>query len=165
MSAPAGTATLPNLMDVRVLLEDLLGREVEIRGGDAWAPTPADYAAVAEFVDDHLKLRAIAVLDLPLSVHLGAAIGLVPAPGAKDMVESKSPSPMVVENLYEVLNVLSATFNKAGALHLKIYKLHAPGAALPADVAGIARRLTARLDLTASVKGYGGGRLGLVLAD
>ena len=155
---------LPQPKDVRDLLLDLFGRDVDVSVGDAWAPLPKDMAAAAEFVDDRMALRAIALLDLPMAVFAGAAIGLLPAGGARDMVEERMPSTLVEENLYEVLNVLTSVFNTPTAAHVKIAAMQPPGADLPADVAAIVRRLTGRLDLTVSIDGYGTGRLALVLA-
>ncbi len=155
---------LPPPKAVRDLLADLLGRDVDVTVGDAWAPLPRDMAAIAEYVDDHLVLRAMALLDLPLAVYVGASVGLLPAGGAQDMVDERMPSAMVEENLYEVLNVLTAVLNADDSVHVKIAAMHPPGVEPPADVAQIVRRLTGRLDLTVTVDGYGSGRLALVLA-
>lgn len=154
---------LPPIKAVRDLLGDLLGRDVDMLAIDAWAPLPIDRATVAEFVDDHVQLRALAVLDLPLAVYCGAAIGLMPPGGAQDMVEEKLPSSMIVENLYEVLNVLAAVFNTGDNAHVKIASMYPPGAGLPGDVDQHVRCLTGRLDLQVSVDGYGSGRLALVV--
>jgi hypothetical protein len=96
---------LPQPKHVRDMLLDLFGRDVEVNVGDAWSPLPRDMAAAAEFVDDRYGLRAVALLDLPLAVYCGAAIGLLPPGGAQDMVDERMPSSMVEENLYEVLNM------------------------------------------------------------
>jgi hypothetical protein len=155
---------LPQPKAVRDLLLDLFGRDVDVTVSDAWAPMPKDMAAAAEFVDDRMTLRAIALLDLSMAVYAGAAIGLIPAAGAQDMVEERMPTEMVEDNLYEVLNVLTSVFNTASSAHVKIAAMQPPGADLPADVAAIVRRLVGRLDLTVSIDGYGTGRLALVLA-
>ena len=154
---------LPTSKAVRDLLADLLGRSVEVAVGDAWAPLPLDPGAVAEYVDDRLTLRAVALLDLPMAVYAGAAIGLLPPDGAQDMVDERMPSARVEENLYEVLNVLSAVLNGDHTAHVRIAALHPAGVDLPADVAQVVRRRTGRLDLAVDVEGYGAGRLALVL--
>jgi hypothetical protein len=155
---------LPQPKHVRDMLLDLLGRDVEVALGDAWSPLPRDMAAAAEFVDDRYGLRAVALLDLPLAVYAGAAIGLVPAGGAQDMVDERMPTSMVEENLFEVLNVMASLFNTDTSAHVKIAAMQPPGADLPADIAQLVRRLTGRLDLNVSIDGYGEGRLALVLA-
>ena len=159
------TSELPNTKEVRDLLNDLLGRDVEVQVSDAWAPQPLDMAACAEFVDDQLRLRSVAMLDLPLAVFIGASIGLIPAGGAKDMVAERDPSQMVLDNLYEVLNVLTSVFNTGDNPHVKITTMHGPGTAFPGDVSDVVRRLVGRLDLVIDIDGYGKGRLALVVAS
>lgn len=163
MTSPA-YLVLPSPMDVRVLLADLLGRDVEVSDGSAWAPLPHEGAVVAEFVDDNLRLAAVAMCDIKLSGYAGAAVGLMPAGGVEDMIEENSLSPMVVENLYEVLNVLTSVFNKPNQPHVKIGTMHGPGGPLPVDTHVVATRLTNRMDLKISIAGYGVGRLALILA-
>jgi hypothetical protein len=163
VTAPARPTELPQPKAVRDLLGTLLGREVEVEIADAWAPLPRDVAAVAEFVDDHLGLRAVALLDLPMAVHAGASIGLLPAAGAREMIETRRPNALVEENLYEVLSVLASVFNTAEAAHVTIATMHPSGADFPGDVVQIVRKLTGRLDLEVDIDGYGSGRLALVL--
>jgi hypothetical protein len=163
MTTPA-YLMLPAPMEVRVLLTDLLGRDVEVSDGSAWAPLPHEGAVVAEFVDDSLRLAAICMADLQFSAYAGASVGLLPAGGANDMIEENSLSPMVVENLYEVLNVMTSVFNKPNQPHVKITNMHGPGGPLPLDVKKVATRLTNRLDLKTTIAGYGTGRLALILA-
>jgi hypothetical protein len=154
---------LPTPKHVRDLLAELLAREVDVTVDDAWAPLPHDMPAVAEYVDNRLRLHAVAMLDLPLAVHLGAAIGLLPPGGAQGMVDGRAPTAMVEENLFEVLSVLAAVLNSDDSVHVTISPMRPIGARPPADVAQVVRRLTGRLDLTVTVDGYGTGRLAIVL--
>lgn len=154
--------TLPNPKDVRDFLGDLLGRDVTVSVVDAWAPLPVDAPCAAEYLDDTGQLRAVVVADLPLAVHLGAAIGLVPPGGAKDMVAERSPGAMVLANLAEVLNIVAALFNVGTNPHVRLTGVHDPGAPFPSHVAEAARTLAGRLDLEVDVAGYGGGRLALI---
>jgi hypothetical protein len=59
--------------------------------------------------------------------------------------------------------VMAALFNGGGITHSKLYKLYAPGEALPGDIAGLAAAFN-RIDLDAEVAGYGKGALSIVLA-
>src|SRR3954471_9366158 len=90
---------LPPPMVVRNLLEDLLGRDVDVVVGDAWAPLPRDMATTAEYVDDRQTLRAGVLLALPLAIFAGAAVSLVPARGAQEMVTKRLPTILIEENL------------------------------------------------------------------
>ena len=70
---------LPAGMEVRDLLEGMLGRDVDIEtGADAVDPTKFPGAVTGVYVDDQLRLSALVVIDEPLAACLGAAIALIP---------------------------------------------------------------------------------------
>lgn len=153
---------LPAPKDVRDTLEGLLGRDVDVAAGDPFAGDPRAGATYAVYVDDHLRTRAVAVADLPFSAYAGAAIGLVPVGGAELAVEERELSPMLQENLYEVLNICASLLNAAGHPHVKLYAVHHVGETPPADVAAFATVTGRRLDLDTKIALYGTGKLSIV---
>lgn len=155
---------LPQIKSVKDMLTDLLGRDVDVLAIDHWTPEPNEVGVIAEFVDDQQQVRAVAILDLALSVFAGAAIGMLPPGGAQDMVGDHELTPLVQENLFEVLNIASALFNTPGNAHVKIGALLGPEMVVPAQIAPLIPRVTGRLDLAVDIHGYGNGRLGLILA-
>lgn len=155
---------LPNAMQVRDLLEGMLGRDVDVTvGGTHVDPSGAPGAMVAVYTDDSLKLRALSVLDLPLAAYVGAAIALVPPGGAQAAVEDGELPGSIADNVAEVLNVTASLFNADGAPHLRLYSTYAPGDPIPADVAQTATGYLPRIDLDVTVKGYGAGQLSVVV--
>jgi hypothetical protein len=163
--SPVDTAVvpLPVAKPVRDLLLDLLGRNVEVSTVGPWSPEPGEKATYAVYVDDRLATRALAVADLPLSGYAGGAIGLLPPGGVQDAVAEGDLSQLVVENLYEVLNICASLMNAEGTPHVKLHQMFAPGTLPPADVAAWSRTFGRRLDLEVSIAGYGSGRLSFVL--
>ncbi|MPR00095.1 hypothetical protein GB931_19655 [Modestobacter sp. I12A-02628] len=157
------TTLLPAPKDIRDLLTDLVGREVTVAPGEPVMPTPREKSSVSIFVDPQLKVLAVCVMDLPLSGWTAAALALLPPGGVQDAVADGELYPMHVEALYEVVNVLSSIFNTPGAPHAKLHALHAPGETIPLDVLGIASSLGNRIDLDATVAGYGKGKISIVL--
>ena len=155
-------AALPAPKHVRDLLADLLGRDVTVGTGTPVASTKARPAAIAVFADDKLRTIAVSLLDLPLCGATGGALGLLPVAGVNQMVEDKDLSEILLENLYEVVNILSVLFNVPGAPHAKLHKLYAPGEPLPPDIRAYASALGFRIDLDVGVAGYGNGRLSIV---
>jgi hypothetical protein len=155
---------LPPIKDVKDLFDGLLGRTVEISEGKPWNPGAREPAAVAEYVTDRTVLGALAMTDLKLSIFIGAAMGLLPKGGAEDMIDEVDPTPAVMENLYEVLNVLTSTLNLPNSPHLRITRMHSLRAALPADVSALTASIDNRLDLVIDISGYGKGRLAMILA-
>ena len=121
-------------------------------------------AYVASYVDDGMRLSAVAGFDLPLAAYLGAAIGLVPLGGAEACLEDGELTPMLAENVGEVCNVLTTLLNRDGAPHCRLYRVHQPGEPAPNDVAAQLLALGSRVDLQVKVASYGAGRFWLSIA-
>jgi hypothetical protein len=162
MTAPG--MVLPAAKDVRDMLTGLLGKDIAVAPGGPVTPTPDKPVAVAVYVDPHMAVNALCVMDLGAAAYTGAALALLPPGGAQDAVEEDHElTGMLVEALHEVVNVLSALFNVPGAPHSKLHKLYAPGEALPGDIDGLLANFN-RLDLSIDVPTYGKGAISLVLA-
>lgn len=157
-----GTTDLPVAKDVKDVFEGLLGKACEFHEGATLDASGKNL--VATYVDDSLQLRALVAVDLPLAVYSGAAIGLLPPGGAQDLVADGVLPKGHRENAAEVLNILASLFNTAGAPHLRLYGTHAPGEAVPGDVQAHLAKKAGRVDFTVEVKGYGKGKLAVVLA-
>ena len=161
MTAPG--LVLPAAKDVRDMLTGLVGKDVGVAPGAPVTPTPDKPVSVAVYVDPHMAINAICVMDLGASAYTGGALALLPPGGAQDAVEEDGElSGMMVEALHEVVNVLSALLNVPGAPHSKLHKLYAPGEDLPGDIEGMLANFN-RLDLAVEVPGYGQGAISFVL--
>jgi hypothetical protein len=159
----AGTVVLPDPKAVRDMLTGLVGKPVTVSPGGPVTPTPKSPVAVAVYVDPYMNVNALCVMDLAASAYTGGALALLPPGGCQDAVEEDGElTSMLVEALHEVVNVLSALFNTAGAPHSKLNKLYAPGDELPGDIAGMLSAFN-RIDLTVEVPGYGKGGISLVI--
>lgn len=154
---------LPGPFEVRELLEDLLGRQVTVETSAPLAPGPRRPATFGVYVDDTLLIRAMICLDLPLSAYAGAAIGLVPPKVAEEAVALQQLTPLLTENLGEVLNIAVTLFNQDNSDHLRLHAVYPAGSPPPGDVHGAALTLGRRTDLSVSVAGYGSGALSLVI--
>jgi hypothetical protein len=161
MTAPLAPAVLPAPKDVRDLLEGLLGKDVTVAPGQPVSLN--DGAAVAVYVDPQLSTTALCLVDVPLAAWFAGALALLPKGGLEDAIDEGELSDMHLEVVYEVVNVAAAMFNGGGVTHSKLYKLYAPGEAVPADLAGLAAGFN-RIDLSVDVAGYGKGSLSIVLA-
>ncbi|RNL62663.1 hypothetical protein EFK50_12970 [Nocardioides marmoriginsengisoli] len=157
------TSYLPSPKEIRDLFGELLDRDVQVAPNAPLAPTPNNPCTVAVYVDDSLQVTAVVALDLPLSAHAGASIGLVPVAGAEAAIEERTLPEVLRENVYEVLNIAASLFNVNGARHVRLYDVHHAGAPVPGDVLARALTLGRREDLAVEVGGYGGGRLSVVL--
>ena len=157
------TVLLPAAKDVRDMLSGLIGKEVSVSPGAPVTPEPNRPVTVAIFTAPDMSVNALCVMDLGASAYTAAALALLPPGGAQDAVEEdKELSPMLLEALHEVVNVLSALFNTPGAPHSKLDKLVPDGDDVPGDIAGMLAGFN-RLDLAIEVPGYGKGGISLVL--
>ena len=157
-----GTIRLPAAKDVRDMLTGLVGKDVAVSPGAPVTPTPDDPVSVGIFVDPYQNVNALCVMDLAASAYTAGALALLPPGGCQDSVEEDHElTGMQLEALHEVMNVLSALFNVAGARHSRLDGLHC-GDDIPGDVAGMLSAFN-RLDLQIDVPGYGKGSLSLVV--
>ena len=154
-------AILPTSKDVRDLLEGLFGKDVSVAPGEPVSLN--DKPAVAVYVDPQLATNGLVLVDIRLAAWFAGALALLPKGGLEDAIDEGELSEMHLEVVYEVVNVAAAMFNGGGVNHSKLYKLYAPGEALPGDIAGLAAAFN-RLDLKVDVAGYGSGDLSIVLA-
>ncbi|WP_448059150.1 hypothetical protein [Cellulomonas hominis] len=155
---------LPVALEVRELLESLLGRDVQVTtGGSMVDPAGEGGALLGVYVDKLLRLTAIAVFDLPLAARAGAAIALMPPGSAEAAIEDGMLSPALTENTGEILNITASLFNVGDAPHVKLDAVYAPGDPVPADVAQWVLAYVRRLDLDVTVQGYGPGRLSVLV--
>ena len=161
MTTTLESSRLPGRAAVRSLVEDLLGRPVELTDGDPVTAHPANVVGV--YVNDSLGLAVVVVVDLAGAARLGGALGMLPRGGIDDAIEASHLSGMLQDNCCEVLNVLAATFNVAGAPHVRLYEMYGPEDPLPADVAALTARSGERLDVVLSIAGYGDVRVSVIV--
>jgi hypothetical protein len=159
----ADTRVLPTSKDVKDMLTGLVGKPVGVAPGAPVTPTERSPVSVAVYVDPHLNVNALCVMDLALSAWTAGALAMLPPGGVQDAVEEDGElTSMLTEALHEVVNVLSAMFNVPGAPHSKLHKLIAPGDDIDGDIAGMLAAFN-RIDLAVDVPGYGKGGLSLVI--
>lgn len=155
---------LPRQMEVRDLLGGMLGRAVDVAVGAA-PVSAADQPVVGVYVTRLGGANALVALDLPLAAGIGAAIALIPPGGAQTSVEDGMLSDALLDNASEVLNVFASLFNADDAPHLRLDGVHdAARHLLPAAVAAGLQEYGPRLDAEVAIKGYGSGRLSVVVA-
>jgi hypothetical protein len=152
---------LPSRHAVRSLVEDLVGRTVDLTDDDAVGNKPTNIVAV--YVNDKVNLSAVIVVDIECAARLGGALGMLPIGGVEDAIEEKDLPELMRDNCYEVLNVLAAVFNVENAPHVRLYEMYGPNADLPADVAGLAYAVGGRMDVQLKIAGYGDGRMSVVV--
>jgi hypothetical protein len=153
--------TLPDRKQIKDVFEGLLGRGVAIGDG---TPVVMDHPLplVAAYVDDQQRLSAVALMDLSLAAHSGAALALLPKGGAETAVEDEALPVDLFENASEILNVLAAPLGEASGVHQRLFATYAPADLVPANVLACAAMLGVREDVRLDIQGYGTGALSVV---
>ena len=169
MSTTAAPASvhLPAPAEVREVLHGLVDRKVEVGPTAPVVPSRRSVCSVATYRDPGGRVRAVAVLDVQLTVSLGAALSLLPSHETESRLASAlEGGPLddeLAENVEEVLNVLASAFNVGDGVHVKLAEFHPAGSDLPHETKMLCYSLGRREDHAVEVDGYGGGRLALVL--
>lgn len=163
MNANAPTIHLPAPMQIRELLTSMLDRDITMGPTSPFAPTPHFPATIAVYTEDSLEIRALLLLDMPLSAYLGAAIGLVPPGGAAAALEAGVLPDNIKDNIGEVLNIATSLFNVDNAPHVRLYAVHPAGDEMPGHLQMMALTLGRREDMKIEIQGYGTGRFSIVL--
>lgn len=160
----AGKSPLPAALEVRELLEGLLGRDVDAEVGTPPVDTRVpNGATVAAYVDDQLGLRALVLMDLELTAYSGAAIALLPAVGANQAITNGMITPALYDNAAEILNIMASLFTKDDAPHVRLYEAYPPRETLPGDIQRWLLAYVPRLDVRLTVAGYGTGNLSVLV--
>jgi hypothetical protein len=158
-----GTVEAPAAKDVKDMLSGLVGKQVSVAPGAPVTPTADKPVSVAVYVDPHMAINALCVMDLGASAYTAGALALLPPGGCQDAVEEDGElTGLLAEALHEVVNVLSALLNIPGAPHSKLHKLHAAGEDIPGDVEGMLAAFN-RVDFAIDVPGYGKGTISFVI--
>jgi hypothetical protein len=161
MTALTQSSSLPSRHAVRIVLEGLTGRDIDLKDGRPVEPRTTNVVAV--YVTDKLATSALCVVTIEGAARLGGALGLLPRGGVEDCIAGRDLDGPVRENCYEVLNVLSAVFNTPNAPHVRLYTMYGPNETVPTDVAALSAAVGNRMDVAFTVAGYGDGMLSLVV--
>jgi hypothetical protein len=159
------TQALPEPDDVRAVLNGLLGRDITAsRVPPESIPLDAKYV-VGLYEREDGKIGGVVVCDLELAAYSGAALSLLPMAIAKESIADGTIEDSLLENFQEVLNVGVQWFTAKGNPRVRLAEVFPPGAKLPDDIRLVMAAPNDRLDVTAEVAGYGGGRIRLLAMD
>ena len=111
-----------------------------------------------------MAVNALCVMDLGCAAYTAGALALLPPGGCAGRRRGgRRAHRHAPRGLHEVVNVLSALFNAAGARTPSCTSSTPRARTLPGDIAGMLAGFN-RIDLAIEVAGYGKGDLSLVLA-
>lgn len=153
---------IPKATDVATLMKDMLGRGVTAKESKVPLAVNGTWkGVVTEFMTPEGALGSLLVVDLPFACHSGAALTLVPPAAASDSVKGGSISEALLENYYEVANILTALYRPYGRRLIR-GRLFTKAGDLPPNVKNILAGHSKHLYVDVDMQGYGAGRMALL---
>lgn len=165
-SSPVRTAgfKVPEASAVSELLSGLLGKTIEARPVDRWAPGPDRPAMVAAFGIENGPTSCLWIFDLNASVYAGAALTMMPHEEATQAAQAKEFRDNFIENVREIFNVGSSLFTSTSGASVKLMGTYVSSKELPDTVQQIMTRTSGRLDLEITVPEYGKGHVSVIVS-
>lgn len=114
---------IPTPQAISSLLSVIFGEELDVSNCDA--PGLSDQH-VATFVDDDDQLVALCVCDKQFVAYSGAALSMIPADVANEMITGNSVTEAMVGNFYEVMNICSKLMMSDTSAHLRLDRTLSP---------------------------------------
>ena len=160
---PTTTFILPKAADVSKTLVMLFGGNVPATPGKPLDLKPTSSNLLASYVDDDGKVVAAFVCDIPLAANAGCALSMMPANAAKDAIKTKKLESAMLDNLYEVANILSTLLMNDKTPHLRIATLYPELGKIPPEVQDMLRAARGHADFTVNIPRYGNGGMSILV--
>jgi hypothetical protein len=154
---------LPKAADVSKTLVMLFGGNVPATPGKPLDLKPASGNLITSYVDDSGKVVAAFICDIPLAANAGCALSMMPASAAKETIKTRKMEQAMLDNLYEVANILSTLLMNDKTPHLRIATLYPDVGKLPAEVREMLNAAKGHVDFTVNIPRYGNGRMSLLV--
>lgn len=158
-TAVASSKRPPRPLEVQSTISDLLGTAVTVTTTAPFAVAADRPATVAIYATEDGAEGVLVLCDLLLAAGAGAALAMLEPGEAEAGVRDGTVDEALLENLHEVLNVMTGLLNPKGGSRVKLRALHAPPLSLANDVRVAVLRPEWRLDLDVVITGYPGGGL------
>ena len=117
---------------------------------------------VATYVSEIQSLVAICACDAAFVAYSGAALTMVPADAANDMVNSQDFTEVVLSNFHEVMNICSRLLMSDDSPHLRLDETLAPASA--AQAISTAESFTNLASFSIDIPQYGSGNVAVRIA-
>lgn len=145
---------IPTHKTIANLLGMVYGQEVAVSDANS---EPASEQYVATYIGDDDKLVATCCCDEAFVVYSGAALSMIPANVANEMIADKEVGEVVLGNFHEIMNICSRLLMSETSPHLRLDKTLAPEAAN-----GVNRGFEQESSITGfeiKIPDYGSGRI------
>lgn len=144
-------STFPKRREVADLLSGILGKQVAVKLVDAYdLEMPS---ALGVFVRQD-EITGLCVCDLAFANVAGAALSMIPAPIALEVIESGEIADNLLDNLGEILNIGSQWFESGDSSRVWLREVSVLPDEVSEDAGALLATATGRLDYRVSIPGY-----------
>ena len=154
---------LPPAYELEEKLAELANLEVSVKTISRSNYTMADTCALGVYRKSKTHVGALALADRYFSNFVGGALGQLSADHVRDQVKSPTLSDVILEHLSEFYRGLEGMLNTRGEPKLTFHTARAQSLPLDGQLGKLFEQAPNRIDVEASVHGYGKGRFALVL--
>lgn len=161
---PMPAYLLPNAAAMTKTVAMLFGDDAKVSPGKPLDAKPGSGNLIAIYVDDADKPVAAALCDIPFAAYAGCALSMLSAGAAKDAIKTKKLEQTMLDNLYEIMNIVSTDLMDEHTPHLKLGILYPDLSKLPADAkALLVAAAKSHADFIINVPRYGTGGMSLLV--
>ena len=154
---------LPNATAMTKNVAMLFGDDTKVAPGKPQDDKTGSGNLIAIYIDDADKPVAAVLCDIPFAAYAGCALSMLPAGAAKDAIKTKKLEQTMLDNLYEVMNIVSTMLMDERTPHLKLGTLYPDLSKLPADAKALLAAVAKNhADFIVTVPRYGAGTLSLL---
>lgn len=115
---------IPTIKSISSLLGMIFGAELGVSDSE---PADASSQYVAAFVSDEGQLVAICACDKSFVAYAAAALSMIPADMANEMISGNDLTEAIVGNFHEVMNICSKLLMSDSSAHLRLENVLTPG--------------------------------------
>jgi hypothetical protein len=134
----------------------LLFDGLDVKLGGTFDQTPAGGAWFGVFVADSGEPVAMCGADANLAATFGAAFSMLPVGVAKDAAKTRELTPVMIDNMREIMNICTRLVMDNSSPHLKLDQIY-PCKSLPAPAAALLGAPQGRREFQVQMPKYGGG--------
>jgi hypothetical protein len=134
----------------------LLFDGLDVKLGGTFDQTPAGGAWFGVFVADSGEPVAMCGADANLAATFGAAFSMLPVGAAKDAAKTRELTPVMIDNMREIMNICTRLVMDNSSPHLKLDQIY-PCKSLPAPAAALLGAPQGRREFQVQMPKYGGG--------
>lgn len=156
------TYVVPSDTDVKNALAMFFGEDTVIGEGENIALDSKEAFQAADFISPEGETVAAFVCDLPLTAYAGAALTMIPAAGAEDAVKTGDVSKLMLDNTYEVVNIISQFLMNNHTPHLKLSKMYSAKEA-PDALKEMVGKTAEQISFKVDIPNYGSGNISIMI--